>query len=92
MISDQYYTLVRPLFAVNLARKDIGYALQYAEQTGVQLHSARTADAHLIHVKDRDRETGDGSRSGHSRCNAPGSRSHKRKSGSGQRKTTEHER
>ncbi|CAK7271952.1 hypothetical protein SEPCBS57363_004885 [Sporothrix epigloea] len=59
MISGQYYTLDRPLFAVDLARKDIGYALQYAEQTGVQLHNAKTADAHLVHVKDHDGETGD---------------------------------
>ncbi|CAK7211875.1 hypothetical protein SBRCBS47491_001271 [Sporothrix bragantina] len=59
MVSGQYYTLDRPLFAVDLARKDIGYALRYGEQTGVQLQNARTADAHLVQVKEHDGETGD---------------------------------
>ncbi|CAK7214143.1 hypothetical protein SCUCBS95973_002038 [Sporothrix curviconia] len=59
MVSGQYYTLDRPLFAVDLARKDIGYALRYGEQTGVALQNARTADAHLVQVKEHDGETGD---------------------------------
>ena len=59
MVSGQYYTLERPLFAVDLARKDIGYALQYGEQTGVALQNARTADAHLVQVKEHDGATGD---------------------------------
>ncbi|KAL1901883.1 hypothetical protein Sste5346_001588 [Sporothrix stenoceras] len=59
MVSGQYYTLERPLFAVDLARKDIGYALGLGDKVGVQLQNARTADAHLVQVKEHDGETGD---------------------------------
>ncbi|CAK7198538.1 hypothetical protein SEUCBS139899_001201 [Sporothrix eucalyptigena] len=59
MVSGQYYTLERPLFAVDLARKDIGYALGYGAKTGVPLQNAQTADAHLVQVKEHDGETGD---------------------------------
>lgn len=59
MLSGQYYTLERPLFGVDLARKDVGYALGIAEQHGVPLQNAQTADAHLVQVKEHDGETGD---------------------------------
>ncbi|ERS95952.1 hypothetical protein HMPREF1624_07487 [Sporothrix schenckii ATCC 58251] len=59
MMSGQYYTMERPLFAVDLARKDIGFALRLGEKVGVTLQNARTADAHLVEVKAHDGETGD---------------------------------
>lgn len=59
MVSGQYYTLERPLFAVDLARKDIGYALGLGAKVGVPLQNAQTADAHLVQVKAHDGETGD---------------------------------
>ena len=59
MLSGQYYTLDRPLFGVDLARKDIGYALGLAQKQGIPLQNAQTADAHLVQVKEHDGETGD---------------------------------
>lgn len=59
MLSGQYYTMERPLFGVDLARKDIGYALGLAQKHDIPLQNAQTADAHLVQVKEHDGETGD---------------------------------
>lgn len=59
MLSGQYYTRDRPLFAVDLARKDLGHALSIAKDCGASVPNTQTVDAHLAKVKEHDGERGD---------------------------------
>ncbi len=51
MLSGDYYKRQEPLFAVDLARKDMGHALSLAKASGTRLINVETGDAHLALVK-----------------------------------------
>jgi len=59
MLGGDYYRREEPLFAVDLARKDAGHALNLAKSAGVRLHNVETGDAHLARVKEHAGEKGD---------------------------------
>ncbi|KAJ9257411.1 hypothetical protein DTO207G8_2165 [Paecilomyces variotii] len=59
MTSGDYYQREYPLFAVDLARKDLRHALSLASSSGVHLPSAEVADGLLKEVKEHDGEKGD---------------------------------
>ncbi len=59
MLSGDYYKRKEPLFAVDLARKDLGHALKLAEAAGTRLTNAETDDAHLAKVKEHAGVNGD---------------------------------
>ncbi len=59
MLSGDYYKREEPLFAVDLARKDLGHALNLAKAAGARLLNAETADAHLAAVKEYSGSKGD---------------------------------
>jgi len=59
MLGGDYYTREEPLFAVDLARKDAGHALNLANSVGVRLHNVETGDAHLAKVKEHAGAKGD---------------------------------
>lgn len=51
MVSGDYHTRKEPLFAVDLAKKDAGHALDMAERVGATMRGVQSADAYLGHVK-----------------------------------------
>ncbi|PHH52547.1 2-hydroxy-3-oxopropionate reductase [Ceratocystis fimbriata CBS 114723] len=59
MVGGDYHQREEPLFAVDLARKDAGHALNIAKEAGVRLANVETADAHLVQVKEKAGEKGD---------------------------------
>lgn len=59
MRSGDYYKRDEPLFAVDLARKDAGHALDLAKASGTQLKGLEVADAHLAEVKEHLGKRGD---------------------------------
>lgn len=59
MLSGDYHTREEPLFAVDLARKDLRHAADLAGAAGVRMPSAEAADRHLVKVKERQGPKGD---------------------------------
>jgi 3-hydroxyisobutyrate dehydrogenase-like beta-hydroxyacid dehydrogenase len=59
MRSGDYYKREEPLFAVDLARKDAGHALNLAKEAGCRMKNVEVADAHLADVKQHQGEKGD---------------------------------
>ncbi|KAF7595861.1 hypothetical protein BBP40_004354 [Aspergillus hancockii] len=51
MVEGDYYKREEPLFAVDLARKDLGHASSIAREAGVRLRSVEVTDAYLQEVK-----------------------------------------
>lgn len=54
-----YYTREEPLFAVDLARKDLRHAMDIAEKSGCRIKQAELADSYLKIVKENQGEKGD---------------------------------
>lgn len=52
-------TALKPLFAVDLARKDAKHALHLAESAGVKMKDAEVADGHLADVQKHMGSKGD---------------------------------
>lgn len=59
MESGEYYQRQEPLFAVDLARKDVGHALSLAKQSGMRLRSLEVTDKYLGDVKEHAGAKGD---------------------------------
>lgn len=59
MLSGDYYKRDPPAFAVDLARKDAGHAMNLAKSVGVKMHNVETGDNHLKVVKETKGEKGD---------------------------------
>ncbi|KAL2872668.1 uncharacterized protein BJX67DRAFT_369251 [Aspergillus lucknowensis] len=59
MTTGEYYRREEPLFAVDLARKDLRHAANLAEGAGVTLKSAKVTDDYLKVVKEEKGEKGD---------------------------------
>ena len=59
MLTGDYYKRDYPLFAVDLARKDAGHALDLAKSTGMRLRNTEVADGHLAELKAHVGEMGD---------------------------------
>ena len=59
MRSGDYYKREEPLFAVDLARKDAGHAMELAENAGTRMKIAEVADEHLKMVKESEGAKGD---------------------------------
>ncbi|PGH27949.1 hypothetical protein AJ80_00203 [Polytolypa hystricis UAMH7299] len=59
MISGDYFTLEEPLFAVDLARKDVRHAIDMAGQVGARMKGTELVDEHLKEVKKEKGEKGD---------------------------------
>ncbi|PLB47925.1 oxidoreductase [Aspergillus steynii IBT 23096] len=59
MIEGDYWRRGEPLFAVDLARKDLGHAADVAGQAGVRLRSVEVTDEYLKRVKAEKGEKGD---------------------------------
>lgn len=59
MITGDYHKRSEPLFAVDLARKDIRHAKALAESVGVQMHTLEAPDANLAALKEHSGPTGD---------------------------------
>ncbi|OJJ42747.1 hypothetical protein ASPZODRAFT_155200 [Penicilliopsis zonata CBS 506.65] len=59
MTSGDYYQREEPLFAVDLARKDLRHAKNLAADAGVRLPSTEITDAYLASVKETKGEKGD---------------------------------
>ncbi|KAL2023029.1 hypothetical protein VTK56DRAFT_3939 [Thermocarpiscus australiensis] len=59
MLSGDYHLREYPLFAVDLARKDAGHALNLAKASGTRLRNLEVADEHLAQVKAHAGELGD---------------------------------
>jgi 3-hydroxyisobutyrate dehydrogenase-like beta-hydroxyacid dehydrogenase len=59
MLSGDYHTREEPLFAVDLARKDMRHAKAIAAAAGTKLHNAETADYHLALVREHAGASGD---------------------------------
>jgi len=59
MASGDYYQREHPAFAVDLARKDAGHALDLAKSAGVKMKAVEVADEHLRQVKEERGATGD---------------------------------
>ncbi|BDD61426.1 hypothetical protein MPDQ_001177 [Monascus purpureus] len=59
MLSGDYYQREEPLFAVDLARKDLRHAMTVAKDSGMRLRSVEVADAYLKEVKAERGEKGD---------------------------------
>jgi len=59
MMEGDYFQRDYPLFAVDLARKDAGHALNLAKAAGTRLKNVEVADAHLAQVKEHVGEMGD---------------------------------
>jgi 3-hydroxyisobutyrate dehydrogenase-like beta-hydroxyacid dehydrogenase len=49
----------KPLFAVDLARKDAGHALRVATASGVKMKAVEVADGHLADVQKHSGSKGD---------------------------------
>ncbi|KIX02475.1 uncharacterized protein Z518_08416 [Rhinocladiella mackenziei CBS 650.93] len=54
-----YYKRDKPLFAVDLARKDAGHAMNLAEKSGCRMKNVELADSYLKVVKETQGEKGD---------------------------------
>ena len=52
-------TILQPLFAVDLARKDAKHALNIAEASGSRMKNVEVADSHLAHVQKHMGSRGD---------------------------------
>jgi 3-hydroxyisobutyrate dehydrogenase-like beta-hydroxyacid dehydrogenase len=59
MLSGDYHRREEPLFAVDLARKDLRHASSLAAAVGMKFPTAEAADRHLVMVKARKGEKGD---------------------------------
>jgi 3-hydroxyisobutyrate dehydrogenase-like beta-hydroxyacid dehydrogenase len=59
MISGDYYQREKPLFAVDLARKDIRHAQDIANKAGVTMKNIQLSDELLVDVKDHMGARGD---------------------------------
>lgn len=59
MLSGDYHTREEPLFAVDLARKDLRHAASLTGAAGVKMPAAEAADRHLARVKERQGPKGD---------------------------------
>ncbi|KAH1489243.1 hypothetical protein LV164_005011 [Aspergillus fumigatus] len=59
MCTGDYYKREEPLFAVDLARKDLRHAASLAEAAGMRLRSVEITDAYLQEVKAEKGEKGD---------------------------------
>lgn len=59
MRSGDYHKREEPLFAVDLARKDVAHALALAKESGMHLKALEVADAHLVQVKEHVGARGD---------------------------------
>lgn len=59
MLTGDYYKRDEPLFAVDLARKDLRHAVSLTAGAGMEMPLAETADRHLVRVKERSGEKGD---------------------------------
>ncbi|RDH25227.1 hypothetical protein M747DRAFT_320475 [Aspergillus niger ATCC 13496] len=59
MVTGDYHTREEPLFAVDLARKDLRHASSLAGEAGVRLRSVEVTDHHLQTVKAEKGEKGD---------------------------------
>ncbi|KAL3418344.1 6-phosphogluconate dehydrogenase 2 [Phlyctema vagabunda] len=59
MISGDYHERDEPLFAVDLARKDLRHAVALADKSDTQFKQAEIADKHLVTVKEQKGEKGD---------------------------------
>lgn len=59
MISGDYHKREEPLFAVDLARKDVRHAKDLATSSGTRMKAVEVADEHLAQVKKHMAERGD---------------------------------
>ncbi|KAI9736080.1 MAG: hypothetical protein M1818_006256 [Claussenomyces sp. TS43310] len=59
MITGDYYKREEPLFAVDLARKDAGHALDMAKASGARMRGVEVVDEHLVTLKEHKGEKGD---------------------------------
>ncbi|KAG9241325.1 hypothetical protein BJ878DRAFT_521283 [Calycina marina] len=59
MTTGDYFKREEPLFAVDLARKDAGHAMDLAEKAGMRMKALEVANAHLKEVKEHMGERGD---------------------------------
>ncbi|KAE8350896.1 hypothetical protein BDV28DRAFT_29400 [Aspergillus coremiiformis] len=59
MCEGDYYKRDEPLFAVDLARKDLGHASSIAQEAGVRMRSVEVTDAYLQEVKKEKGVKGD---------------------------------
>ncbi|PYI08226.1 UDP-Glycosyltransferase/glycogen phosphorylase [Aspergillus sclerotiicarbonarius CBS 121057] len=59
MVTGDYYKREEPLFAVDLARKDLRHASSLAGEAGVRLKSVEVTDGYLQQVKEERGEKGD---------------------------------
>lgn len=59
MLSGDYYRREEPLFAVDLARKDAGHAMNLANAAGTRMKIAELGDEHLKMVKENQGKKGD---------------------------------
>jgi 3-hydroxyisobutyrate dehydrogenase-like beta-hydroxyacid dehydrogenase len=59
MCTGDYYKREEPLFAVDLARKDLRHAASLASAAGMRLRSVEVTDAYLQEVKAEKGEKGD---------------------------------
>jgi len=59
LLNGDYYKREEPLFAVDLAKKDVGHALALAEESGAKLKALEVAGQHLTEVKEHMGARGD---------------------------------
>jgi 3-hydroxyisobutyrate dehydrogenase-like beta-hydroxyacid dehydrogenase len=59
MTSGDYYTREEPLFAVDLARKDLRHASGIAKEGGMTMRNVEVTDSLLRDVKEEKGEKGD---------------------------------
>jgi 3-hydroxyisobutyrate dehydrogenase-like beta-hydroxyacid dehydrogenase len=59
MLTGDYFRRDPPAFAVDLARKDAGHAMNLAKSVGLRLPNVETADGHLKALKEIKGEKGD---------------------------------
>lgn len=59
MSSGDYCSREEPLFAVDLARKDVRHALDLAKESGTSMKGLEVADQHLVQVKEHAGKKGD---------------------------------
>ncbi|KAF2763020.1 hypothetical protein EJ05DRAFT_471969 [Pseudovirgaria hyperparasitica] len=59
MQQGDYYKREEPLFAVDLARKDVGHALNLAKESGAKMRNLEAIEQHLVDVKEHQGEKGD---------------------------------
>jgi 3-hydroxyisobutyrate dehydrogenase-like beta-hydroxyacid dehydrogenase len=59
MITGDYHKREEPLFAVDLAKKDVGHALALAKSAGTELKDLEVANSHLTIVKEHMGTRGD---------------------------------